>query len=109
MPKHNYHHDVQDLKDPKKPKKKNLTSLSAQLQEKNNQIVNTSIFDLAFASDIPPHRERQAIPDSALEKLGRDCYDWAKSDAEPIKVRPFFRALDYDFDDIERFRNKSPI
>lgn len=101
MPKHNHIHDAQN-QDPKKTTRKQLVK-----QQRNAEIANTTIFDIGFKSDVANYVLREATPDSHLQKLGKECLEWAKSDAEPIKIRQFFRDRDYDYEDIERFRVKS--
>lgn len=103
MPKHNHHHDSQN-KNPKRMTKKALVKV-----QRIEEISNTTIFELGFKSEIQEDEARMATPDSELVKLGKQCLEWANGPTQPLKIRAFFRDRNYDYEDIERFRRKSPL
>ena len=82
-----------------------------------NQIQgNLTIKDDAFGNNnITPlqsaltFREPALPHESILESLGKKCFEWAKNEPTALKIRSFFRELGYDFDDVERFKNKSVV
>jgi len=104
MARTNNHPDNQTNKNPKKRPVRELVKIQ-QLEA----IKHTTIFDIAFKSDIDETHARLATPESEIVKLGKECLEWAKGPREPIKIREFFRDRNYDYDDIERFRRKSPL